>query len=214
MSQYQANTGTQAQAHKPGMVDKVKAKAEGMVGKITGHHTGTTTGTTAGTTAGTTTGMGGPGHNQGYGHQQPQEQGYGHSAPGADQTYGEHTQGYGQSTEGYGQQHQQQPGAGNQGYAQQQPGGANPYIQQQPMGGNTAAHGQQHPSMMDKVKAVITPGHQSDTVGAGHGTGTGHHAATATTTGQGATGLSTTDKIKNMLPGHHNKTSGTGTGYN
>lgn len=69
MSQYEANTGVQA--HKPTMIEKVKATTEGLVHKVTGHgttHTGTTTGGTN-----VTPGMGGAGYPQQPGHGEPQQ---------------------------------------------------------------------------------------------------------------------------------------------
>lgn len=142
MSQYTTNTGPGAQPHKPGIVENLKLKAEGLVDKVTGHshsHTGTATGTTTGTTGpGTHTGTGTGGY-------------------GGEQAYGGTT-----GQQGYG---------GQQGYA-----------------GSTPEYASQTP--------------------------TGHHhtGTTGTATTPGSTGLSTTDKIKNLLPGHH-KTTGTGTGY-
>lgn len=161
MAQYQTNTDL---AHKPGVVEKVKLKAEGLVDKLTGHsHTGTTTGVGgAGTGAGTNVAGGGA-------------------------NYAQTQPGFGEPT--------------NPGYAGQQ---------HTPTTGTTdAAYGQpQHQSVTDKIKGVLTPGHQSDTVGATHGTGTGHQ--TGTGTGYATTGVSTTDKIKNKLPGHHTTDAGTG----
>ncbi|CAM6122377.1 unnamed protein product [Calypogeia fissa] len=178
MAQYQTNTDVPP--HKPSMVEKLTAKAEGLVEKVTGksHTTGMGgVGTTGNTQQQQPGGYGGqqqqPG---GYGGQQQQPGGYGGQQQDRPMT-GADT--YEAGMDPYGQQPQQQSTGqsiidkvknavtGHQGQSNNMGAGTGTGTDY------SSATGTGGMSTIDKIKNMI-PGHHKTDAGTGAGTGTGY----------------------------------------